>query len=315
MRLTAALLALASLASAEPAVKIEEAKDKGWAKFVATTATYEIQSDVDSKTLMQVAGTLEDLHRAFVETFKDRIKSEEVRELLRVCFYRTRKAFLANMQMGGPGGMGPGGMGPGGPGGPAGGPPGGKGGGPQMPGGGDGGPGGYYDPGTRTLHAGIEQPAGDDWLFVLKHEASHQLLHTRLGIGAGQPGATSAIWFNEGFASYWAMTAWKGRQVVEGGIMKKLLDEFRRLESSKSLMPLKTLVGGQPNPMQMQAYYAQGWALCHFLRSPKYRGKFGAYLDREKDGKIRWEDLLEALEIKDAAAFEKEFLAYMKALK
>ncbi|MCC6738056.1 MAG: DUF1570 domain-containing protein [Planctomycetia bacterium] len=303
MRLLAAVLALATAASAEPAVRIVASKEKGWATLVATTATYEIRSDADAKTLQQVATALEDLHRAFVQTFKDRIDPEEAKELLHVCFYRTRKAFLANMQMGGGVGMGPGG------------PPGGKGGGPQMPGGGDGGPGGYYDPGTRTLHTGLEQPAGDDWTFVLKHEGTHQLLHNRLAIGGGQPGVTSAIWFNEGFASYWAMTVWKGKDVAEGGVMKKLLDEFKRMESSKTLMPLKTLVGGQPNPMQMQAYYAQGWALCHFLRRSKYREKFAAYLDREKAGKISWEDFKEALGIADAEAFEKEFLAHMKGLK
>ncbi|MEK7467873.1 MAG: DUF1570 domain-containing protein [Planctomycetota bacterium] len=303
MRLLAAVLALAAFpAAAEPAVKIVAAKEKGWAKLVATSATYEIQSDADAKTLQQVAVMLEDLHRAFVETFKARIKSEEARELMQVRFYKTRKVFLANMQMGGPGG-------------PGGGPPGGKGGGPQMPGGGDGGPGGYYDPGTKSLHTGLEQPAGDDWVFVLKHEATHQLLHNRLSIGGGQPGASSAIWFNEGFASYWAMTVWKGKEIVEGGVMKKLLDEFRQMESSKTLVPLKTLIGGQPNPMQMKAYYSEGWALCHFLRGGKYREKFAAYLDKERDGKISWEDFTEALGIKDAAAFEKEFVAYAKALK
>lgn len=305
MKTLAALLALAAAASAEPAIKIEAVKEKGWAKLVATSENYEIRSDCDAKTLQQIVTMLEDLHRAFVQTFKQEGKKDEARDKMQVSFYKTRKAFLADMQM--PGGGGP--MGPGAP-------PAGKGG-PGGPGGpgGDGGPGGYYDPGAKTLHASLEVTAGDDWQFVLRHEGTHQLLHIRAGIGGGQPGVTSAIWFNEGFASYWAMTVWKGKDVVEGGVMKKLFDEVKQMISSKTLVPLKTLVGGQPNPMAMKAYYSEGWALCHFLRNSKYKEKFAAYMDKERAGKISWDDFAAAIGIEDADAFEKEFVAHVAALK
>lgn len=301
------VLALAACAE-EPAMTMKAVKGKDFPKLTAETSTYAIETDVDAKTLRQVATILEDLHRGFVTEFKDQVKGDgktSGKDRLQVRFYRTQKSFSAGMAAAMPPGMGPGG--------PGGGPPGGGPKGQGAPGGG--GAGGFYDPGSRTLHSCLEQPAGDDWKFVLGHEGTHQLLHNRLGIGAGQPGMSSAIWFNEGFASYWAMSLWKGKELVTGGVQKKLLDEFKSMKSSKTLLKLKDLVGGAPNPMAMKAYYSMGWALCHFLRHSAHREKFAAYLEKERDGKISWEEFKGAFGIEDEAKFEKEFVEHVMALK
>ncbi|MBI2923374.1 MAG: DUF1570 domain-containing protein [Planctomycetes bacterium] len=290
------VLAVAARAE-EPAMTMKAVKGKGFPKLAAETATYAIKTDVDANTLWQVATILEDLHRGFVTEFKDQVKADGKsagKERLQVRFYKTQKSFSAGMAAAMPPGMGPGG--------PGGGPPG-------------GGPGGFYDPGSRTLHTCLEQPGGDDWKFVLGHEGTHQLLHNRLGIGGGQPGMSSAIWFNEGFASYWAMSFWKGKELVTGGVQKKLLDEFKSMKSSKSLLKLKDLIGGAPNPMAMRAYYSMGWALCHFLRHSAHREKFAAYLEKERDGKISWEEFKGAFGIEDEAKFEKEFVKHVMSLK
>jgi hypothetical protein len=309
-RLFAVLAFSASAWAQAPAVAVKAVKPpKGseFPKFEASSPAYEIQGDCDAATLKAVALMLEDLRRGFTTEFKDLIENKEItQEKFQVRFYKTQKAMQGAMQM--PMGMGPGGPG-GGPGGPGGGAP--KGG-PPM---GGGGPGGYYDPGSKTLHSCLEQPGGDDWQFVLKHEGTHQLLHLILGIGGGQPGVTSAIWFNEGFASYWATMKWKGKQVVTGDVVPKLLDEFRRMSKSDTLMPVKQMIGGMPNPMMMKAYYSQGWALCHFLRHGKYKEKFVEYMKKEKAGKIKWEDFAEAVGVKDAEEFEKEWIRHVEGLK
>ncbi|NUN50216.1 MAG: DUF1570 domain-containing protein [Candidatus Brocadiae bacterium] len=290
-----ALLSLAASAQQVP-VKIVEVKGKDFPKLQGVSASYEIEADCDTKTLQAVAATLEDLRARFAQEFRNRISAEALKSVLQVRFYKTQQAMMANMR--GPGG------GPGGPGGPPGGGPGG------------GGPGGYYDPGTRTLHACLEQPAGDDWQFVLRHESTHQLLHNLLSIGGGQPGISSSLWFNEGFASYWAMTRWKGRAVSEDDVPAKLLEEFKRSNDAKTLMPLKELIGGRPDPSAMRAYYAQGWALCRFLRHhAQHRKQFAAWLDRERDGKITWDDFVEVFGIKDAAAFESDLIRATISLK
>jgi hypothetical protein len=299
----AAAISAAAWAQA-PVVRVKAVKPVKGTEFpnlAAESPSYEIEADCDAATLKSVALTLEDLRRGFQAEFKGLLEQKETTvEKFKVKFFKTHKAMQAGMQV--PGGMGPGGGPPGG----------GVRGGPPM---GGGGPGGYYDPGSKTLHSCLEQPGGDDWQFVLKHEGTHQLLHLVLGVGGGQPGVSSAIWFNEGFASYWATMKWKGKELVTGEAVPKLLKEVKDMRRNDQMMSLKQMIGGQPNPMMMRAYYSEGWALCHFLRHGPHKEKFADYVKKERAGKISFEEFLVALGIEDAAAFEKEFLKYVDGMR
>ena len=81
------------------------------------------------------------------------------------------------------------------------------------------------------------------------------------------------------------------------------------------LLSLKALIDGSPGPIQGPQIYAQGWALCHYLRHGAYRKKFSAYLDAERKGDISFDSFLRVFSISNVEAFEKEFLKHIDAMK
>jgi len=275
MKLAFAVL-LASFALQDKSIKIETAKPGGFAKLVARTSIYEIRSDADPESLKVATRMLEDLHAAFVAEFKDHVRMGE--ERMQVAIYAT----YASFQKENPRAMGAG---------------------------------GFYDPATRTLHAPLKQPNGDDWKLVLKHEGTHQLLHQRMGIGGGQPGVSSSVWFNEGFASYWATARWDGKKAAAGDSHPMLLREFRSLDKSKQLLPLRRLIEAGMDPMSMRTLYTQGWALCHFLRHGRYKDRFGGWLDTERKGEIGFDTFKKAIGFESADEFDKEVSRHIAALK
>src|SRR5260221_2645142 len=112
---------LAMLLVAQDAdVKIAPATDKGFAKFVATSKTYEVSSDAPAEITKEVARILENLHQAFVTEFK--IDPEKIEVPLLVSFYATDAAFRKAQ--------------------------------PQAP------PmmGGFYESGSKRLHCEMQQP-------------------------------------------------------------------------------------------------------------------------------------------------------------
>lgn len=258
----------------DPQVTIEQIEGKRFGSIRATTPTYQILTDADEETARVAAGILERHHRGFVTVFKEQLRGTKTP--LKVRLYATARSFRRALPMGA-------------------------------------GAGGFYNPRARTLHVTVEQPRDDDWKWVLRHEGTHQLLHLRLGIGDRMMGSSS-IWFNEGFASYWASSHWNDDKLVTGDINEMLLGELQRLQKRKRLLSLKKLVEARPSFSRMKVYYAQGWALCHFLWNAGYRDRFDAFLEREREGRVTYKAFLRVFEVEDAEAFERAFLAYTGAL-
>lgn len=140
----------------------------------------------------------------------------------------------------------------------------------------------------RTRWAGLflEAPSGYTLLLRLDlrgdlrfrtvyHEYFHSL--TRRNIGPLPP------WLNEGLADYWATIDIRDEEILVGRPDYDYLALLKR----KALLPLETLfAAGNDSPHYrreetMTLFYAQSWALTHFLQSDERRRReLTAYVSR-----------------------------------
>jgi hypothetical protein len=130
----------------------------------------------------------------------------------------------------------------------------------------------------RTRWAGlfVESPSGDALLLRVDlrgdlrfRTAYHEYFHwlARRNIGALPP------WLNEGLADYWATLDIRDEEILVGRPDYGYLALLKR----KSPIPLETLfAAGNDSPHYrreetMTLFYAQSWALTHFLQSDEDR--------------------------------------------
>ncbi len=144
---------------------------------------------------------------------------------------------------------------------------------------------------------------------VLMHEGTHQFIF--------KFAPTCPRWLHEGMATFFECSKFefdkkRKRPVMKVGLLNSMrLSSFQRevrMKRSPSLEVFMRGRGGNP--------YADGWALVYYLA----KGKGGQYADRLQDfvraaGKgDAVKHFKEIFKIKDLAAFEKEWRAYIMAL-
>lgn len=122
---------------------------------------------------------------------------------------------------------------------------------------------GYFQPGEDVNY--IVLSAGDSWestYRIIFHEYTHLLLNNTIGQSSIPP------WFNEGMAEYYEIFEIQDeRNIRLGG----LNDGHLKLLKEKKLIPLEKFfainllnLNGQSDD-EVSLYYAQSWALVHFL--------------------------------------------------
>ena len=144
---------------------------------------------------------------------------------------------------------------------------------------------------------------------------------------------TNTHWLTEGIACYFEAFKRDAQYQIHLGSGKKADDYLGEIQSfarkSKHL-PFEMFIGQDygtfmdrqeaMNPFERQQFvgksYAQSWALVYFFRNHengKYRDKFDEYFKAEMEGKGTVELFTKLFG--DVKALEKEWLAYVNALK
>lgn len=138
--------------------------------------------------------------------------------------------------------------------------------------------GGFYTSGEERIFA-VTGGTGADNDHTLFHEYGHHYMHQNL-TGA-YPG-----WFSEGFAEYFATA-----DLSPGHMRVGMYDEGRMNSltlGANSWMPMDQVLRSQSFDTGSRGhfYYAQSWALTHYLMStPERRAKLGLYLAAVMSGR------------------------------
>ena len=142
---------------------------------------------------------------------------------------------------------------------------------------------------------------------VMFHEFTHVLI-------SGQP-FPFPTWLNEGMAEYFSTLEIKdrGAQALLG---RSIADHRRALQESEPI-PLAQLMAATQesalyrDPGQKRLFYAQSWALVHFLRH-RASGQFRAFLKSIEEGQPVESSLRRAYGM-DLAQLERAFRLYLEA--
>ncbi len=124
---------------------------------------------------------------------------------------------------------------------------------------------GYFQPGpdVNYITLSTETRGDQDPYNIIFHEYTHLLIHNT--IGAAPP------WFNEGFAEYYSTLAFNDRTVYVGRPIQRHINLLKRVP----ILPLRTLFQvDYKSPYyneghKQSIFYAQSWALIHFLMQNK----------------------------------------------
>lgn len=131
-----------------------------------------------------------------------------------------------------------------------------------------------------------------DTLAIAAHEGWHQ--YTQRAFRESLP-----VWLEEGVASYMEGHRWNGvtPHFLPWANIERF-DQLRRAHNTGSLMPLSQLLGSRPQDYlgddgeRILTYYAQLWALTHFLaegESGRYAPALRALLADAAGGRLRQE--------------------------
>ena len=171
---------------------------------------------------------------------------------------------------------------------------------------------GYFQPGEDLNYITLSTEGDkEDTYGTIFHEYVHFLLDTNFGKSEVPP------WFNEGLAEFYQTFKIKDDQEVTLGLLQ---DGHLQLLQQTKLIPLKTFFGinnyslGQNGNHSRSIFYAQAWALIHYL----IQGNKGAnnaamnnflYLVMNN---IEPEKAFQQAFQKDYAAMEKELEKYVR---
>ncbi len=132
---------------------------------------------------------------------------------------------------------------------------------------------GYYQPGPDRDYIALDLSAEDVW-HVVFHEYAHLLLRGNY--------PSTQLWFDEGFAEYYATIEISSKQVVIG----RAPEGYGALLAERAPMPLAQLFqvgqgsadynesGGRRN-----LFYAQSWLTVHYLIDTQKMAATGQYFD------------------------------------
>ena len=120
---------------------------------------------------------------------------------------------------------------------------------------------------------------------MLYHEGFHAFATNFLWEGSSK--AEFPRWLHEGMASYFEMSAVEGGELIHGAAHPTFHKLFREKAILNALVPLDQVVKGGPEHFlvthrsqaaRSTAYYAQSWALAHYLASRATRDQIAAYV-------------------------------------
>ncbi len=127
---------------------------------------------------------------------------------------------------------------------------------------------------------------------MLYHEGFHAFATNFLWEGSGQK--EFPRWLHEGMATYFEMSAVEGGELIHGAPHPAFHKLFQEKAILNALVPVDRLVTGGPEHFlvthrsqaaRSTAYYAQSWALAHFLTSRATRDQIAAYVGEVLSGR------------------------------
>ncbi|HYE13403.1 MAG TPA: tetratricopeptide repeat protein [Pyrinomonadaceae bacterium] len=168
---------------------------------------------------------------------------------------------------------------------------------------------GHFQPGAEVnyITIALDSEGGRDSSTLL-HEYAHLLVNNYFRL--------APLWVKEGLAEYYstARLSKDRRRLTLGGPIRARARALR----AGAWLPLRTLFAvDQQSPHYFEAgkrgeFYAESWALVHYLMSAGRREQFSRLLGLLAEGATIDDALREALHT-DAAALEAELLAYVAA--
>jgi hypothetical protein len=120
---------------------------------------------------------------------------------------------------------------------------------------------------------------------MLFHEGFHAFAANHLWEGSAK--AEFPRWLHEGMASYFEMSVVEGGELIHGAPHPAFHKLYREKAILNALVPLEQVLGGGPDQFlvthrsqaaRSSAYYAQSWALSHYLASRATRDQIAAYV-------------------------------------
>lgn len=120
---------------------------------------------------------------------------------------------------------------------------------------------------------------------LLYHEGFHAFANNHLWEGAGQ--AEFPRWLHEGMAAYFEMSAVEAGDLVHGAPHAEFVKVCRAESARSGLLPVEKIVRGGPEHFLVAhrselrrsgLYYAQSWALAHWLSARASREQVAAYV-------------------------------------
>ena len=127
---------------------------------------------------------------------------------------------------------------------------------------------------------------------TLFHEAFHAFASTYLWEGSGKK--EFPRWLHEGMASYFETATVEGALLVHGAPHARYVQLIREKQTMRTTMPVAKVVQGGPeeftlvhssNVNRPTDYYAQSWALAHYVAMRASKEQLAAYVDDVLAGK------------------------------
>lgn len=148
----------------------------------------------------------------------------------------------------------------------------------------------------------------ESWERTLRHEGFHQYLDRF----PGEP----PTWLNEGLAEYYETACVKRGRVVSGELVRAHLAWLQSPKAER--IPLAELLDSEPQAFHANPvpYYAESWALVHFLRhgAPKGPAILERMFEALRDGAPRQRVVRLGFEGVDRATLESEYRRYVRGL-
>lgn len=126
---------------------------------------------------------------------------------------------------------------------------------------------------------------------TLFHETFHAFASTYLWEGSGKK--EFPRWLHEGMASYFETATVEGALLVHGAPHARFLQLIREKQVLRTAMPVEKVIRGGPEEFTLihpglnrrSDYYAQSWALAHYVAMRASKEQLAAYVDDVLAGK------------------------------
>ncbi|MDX1383617.1 MAG: DUF1570 domain-containing protein [Thermoanaerobaculia bacterium] len=166
---------------------------------------------------------------------------------------------------------------------------------------------GFFVSGTYRDYMGIDASTLEGPVGVVYHEYLHAFAD------ANFPGVP--LWFNEGLAEYYSTFRIQGRKAQIGKPRWEHLEWLRKNPNVdlRSLLEVTTRSPLYNETSRAGAFYAQSWAVVHYLfAAPERRAGVAAFLGRVADGEAVASALDAAFDV-SIADFERGLGAYVRS--